>query len=396
MEQLRGYIRTHARLLAGLALALIGLAWLLFYRLGNLTGGLSADELRVAAQPVGWHGIYHQPLNLPLQVTRSVVFWLAPAHGAFLTRLPNVVWGGLAVGAFAWLIWLWHGARTAILATALFAFSAWTLHVSRLASFDVLYLWAMPSLLLVQAGLTQHSKRPLVWYGALLLWGLMIYVPGLIWLVILSIWLQRQAIFQGWQQFKRWWQRLLTILTAAVWLSLLAIDLSHAGQLKQWLGLPTHLASPIKLVEQLGHVLIHLLVRGPRSSELWLGRLPILDVFSLTVFGVGAYFYISHWRARRSQTLGWFFIIGIVLVALNGAVGLSLVVPVLYIVAATGIAYLIHEWLAVFPRNPLARSVGIGLVTLAVVTSCLYGYRTYFVAWPHNSSTIATFRYHQR
>ena len=394
MHQIREYIRLNARLLGWLFLALVGLAWLMLYRLGTLPGGLSAGEMHAAVQPVGWHGIYHQPLNLPLLMIRSVVFWPAPNHGALLTRLPNVFWGGLAVTSFAWLMWLWHGARTTVLATILFASGAWTLHASRLASFDVLYLWAMPTLLLIQA-LGQQFKRPVVWYGSLIAWGLMLYIPGMVWLVALSIWLQRQSISQAWQKLNLWWQRSLSVLFSIIWLPLLLIDLSRPSQLAQWVGLPSHLASPLKLLKQLVGVFVHLLVRGPQYPDIWLTQLPILDVFCLVMFIFGGIFYVLHWQAKRSRQLGLFSAVGVVLIALNGSVGLSLLVPVLYMVAATGITYLLHEWLGIFPRNPLARSVGIGLVALAVAVSCLYNYRAYFVAWPHNTVTSATFRYHR-
>ena len=52
---------------------------------------------------------------------------------------------------------------------------------------------------------------------------------------------------------------------------------------------------------------------------------------------------------------------GVVLVGLGGPVGLSILVPLLYVAVATGLAYLLHEWLKVFPNNPLARGFGIGL-----------------------------------
>jgi hypothetical protein len=77
---------------------------------------------------------------------------------------------------------------------------------------------------------------------------------------------------------------------------------------------------------------------------------------------------------------------------LGGAAYLSLVVPLLYIFAATGIAYLLHEWLRVFPLNPVARKLGIGLVVVAVAVSCSYNLRAYYVAWPHNAATQTAFR----
>jgi len=395
MTQPINYIRENSRSAGWIILGLIGLGWLLFYKLGSLTGGLSPGEAASATAAVGWHGIYHQPLYLPLKLVRSAVFVLFPDHGQTLTRLPNIVFGGLAIISFAWLVQLWHGTRTAILAGLLFASGAWVLHASRLASFDVLYLWAMPTLLLLHVLLNRHKQSALIWYGSLLIWGLMLYIPGLIWLLIGEVWLQRATLREAWRHFERWWQHLLYMLAALIWLPLLMLDLSRAGQLRTWIGLPPHFATPLHIAKEFVAVPIHLFVRGPQYPDIWLGRAPILDVFSLVACLAGIYFYVTHLKAARSRLLAFMALAGGVLVGLSGPVGLSLLVPLLYVGVATGIAYLLSEWMQTFPNNPLARGLGLGLISVAVSLSCIYNVRAYFVAWPHNQATRIVFRQHR-
>lgn len=374
---------------------LVVVGWLLTRQLGSLVGGLSANEMTMAAAPVGWHGIFQDPLYLPLKLVQSVVFWAAPDHGQLLTRLPNAIFGGLTIFSFAWLIWLWHGTRTAILSSVLFATSAWTLHVSRLASFDVLYLWALPTLLVIQVLLHRHGQRSIVWYGSLLTWGLMLYVPGMIWLIALQLWHQRTLLTKIWRNVMSWRGRILSMMAILIWLPLLAVNFTRPGQLALWLGLSAQFPAPLHLLKEFAAVFVHLFIRGPQYPELWLARAPILDGFALLTCGLGVYFYAKNWRSSRSLAIGLLFGAGVILIALGGPVGLSLLVPLLYITGAAGIAYLLREWLKVFPRNPLARSLGIGLVTLAVVLSGLYNWRAYFVAWPHQATTQATFRDHR-
>lgn len=381
------------RQLIGWSVAAAVVAWLLLFKLGSLTGGLSAGEMRAASDPVGWHGIYHHPLYLPLDLARSVVFYLFPAHGQTLTRLPDAFFGALSVLAFVVLIRMWHGSRIAAMAGAIFAFSAWTLHVSRLASFDVMYLWAMTTLTASHFLVRRYHKLPLVWVGGIVVWGLLIYVPGMIWLVLADIWLQRRFVVQGWRAAESFWWRLLYVIAGLVFLPLVGIGLSRAGTLKTWLGIPAHFDSAGGVLKHFAGVPVHLFVRGPEYPYLWLGRAPILDVFGLAMFVLGVYFYISHMRSARSRYLLVMAIIGFVLVGMNGPVTLSLLVPMLYMGIATGLAYLLHEWFKVFPSNPLARSVGLGLVILAVVASCVYNYRAYFVAWPHTEVARTTFHY---
>jgi hypothetical protein len=52
---------------------------------------------------------------------------------------------------------------------------------------------------------------------------------------------------------------------------------------------------------------------------------------------------------------------------------------------------LLHSWLKTFPNNPFARYFGIGIVSLAVIISCGYNYRSYFIAWPNTTQTKQTF-----
>ncbi len=391
--QARRYLRIHVLLWA---VVIAGISGLLLYRLGTLTGGMSAGELATATAPVGWHGVYHQPFYLPLQMVRSVVFFVFPEHGQLLTRLPNAFFGGMAILSFAAVVRIWHGKRIALLATALFASSAWVLHSSRWASFDVLYVWAIPTLWLVQLSLKKRSHTAIVWYGSLLVWGLLLYVPGLVWFVLASVYFQRSAILSGWRHFARGWQRALYIITGLGWLPLLIVHLTRPGTVLTWLGLPTHLAPPLDIARQFLLIPYHLFVHGPASPELWLGRLPIFDVFALAMCIVGAYFYIRHLRAARTRLLACYGVIATVLIGLGGPVSLSLLVPLLYLAAATGLASLLHQWFTVFPRNPLARSVGVGLLALAVAMSGLYNLRLYFVAWPHNHSTKAIFQEHRK
>lgn len=395
MKRLKGFWRPEARLALLVILGLVALSGLLLYKLGTLVGGLSSQEMAAASAQLGWTGLWVDALYLPLKLVRSAVYFLDPAHGQILTRLPNTLFGALTVVSFGWLIWLWHGRRTAILAMLLFATSAWTLHVSRLASLDVLYLWAIPTLLLIQVLLYRYGLKPLVWYGSLLTWGLLLYIPGLVWLILAQWYLQRGLLVKSWRHFSAWWQRLLAIVALVIWLPLLVKSLLKSGQLVAWLGLPTDWPTPLALLGQLRDVFWNLFVAGPSQSEIWLNMAPILDFFTLIICGLGIYFYLSHWQASRSRTIGWLFAIGVILVGLGGAVSLSLLVPLLYVAAAAGLAYLLREWLKVFPLNPLARGLGIGLVTLAVVISCVYNLRAYFVAWPHHTSTAAVFRHHR-
>lgn len=381
--------RPTRRQLAVLLIGVLLLAALLLPKLGSLTGGISSAEVLQGGTPP-LNSLLRQPFYLPLTLTRIVLFHIS--HGSvFWLRLANALWGGVAVIAFGGLIHLWFGGRIALFSTILFACSAWTLHVSRLATNDVLYLAALPLLLLTNTLLHRYAKRGLVVWAVLFSWSMLLFLPGLVWLLAANLLLQAKILRAIWRHYDTWWQRSNGLL-AVLPMALLGWALGH-GYRKYWLGSPAHFDSGM-FPKHLGGVVVHLFIRGPEYPQLWLGRLPLLDLFTLVCCVLGMYFYARNLQSYRSRLLLALAVTGTLLVAVGGAVSLSLLVPLLYIGAATGLAYFLRKWLQVFPRNPLARSLGVGMITLAVTASCFYNLRSYYVAWPHNIATRITFQSH--
>jgi hypothetical protein len=204
--------------------------------------------------------------------------------------------------------------------------------------------------------------------------------------------MQRSQTRAGWASFSAWYHRLSYVLLGLILLPLLVWRLRDVATLKLWAGIPAHFGAPLDIAKQFVAVPVHLFARGPQYPEQWLGRLPILDIFTLAACIVGIYFYLTNLKAGRSRLLFGLLLLTMLLVGLHGAVSLSLVVPVLYLFVAAGIAFLMKEWLQRFPFNPLARTIGIGFILAAVGLSCLYNLRSYYIAWPHNSVTKSTFR----
>jgi hypothetical protein len=393
MQKLWTYIQKKRWLILATIIALALVSTLLVYRLGSLVSGLSAPEKVVATTPLGWHALDKDPLFLPLIVLRSAFFKFFSLHSVTIVRLPNAIIGIMTIAMFGWLVSMWHGLRTATLASALFATANWTLHISRYASNDVVYLWAIVALLLSNALVHRYGNKLPILCGAFLAWAVLAYIPGIIWFLIINLWWQHKDLARLWRHFQLWWQKALIAVIAISWIPLLALGFKHTpATLRTWLGLPQKLAAPVALLKQVGQIGVHLFIHGPANPDLWLGNEPVFDLFSLTVVLLGIYFYARHWRAGRSRMLASFFLLGFILAGLGGPVGLSILVPLCYLFAAAGVTYLLHLWLEVFPFNPLARQFGIALVALAVAVSCTYNLRAYFIAWPHAKITASSFR----
>lgn len=367
------------------------LLFLVLYRLGNLVPGLSTNELHDVNFGLGWHGLYNNPLFLPLQFLRSGFFYLLSNHAIQISRLPNALFGVWAVLSFALVIRAWHDTRTAILATALFATSAWTLHVSRIASFDVMYLWLVPTLLLTHVLLKRFSDRRYLLLALVPIWGFMLTIPGAIWLIAANMVLQRKDLLASWNSSANLWIKSIIVFLGIFWLFILGWIFTGHGGVLNFFGIPTHYIGITHIVKDFAGVPINIFVAGPHNPLLWMGRAPILDIFCLAMCLLGIYYYADHWDAPRSILLGVFLLIGFLLVGLAGLVGLSIIIPLLYVFIAMGIAFLTKQWLKVFPVNPLARSLGLAVVYLAVLLSCTYNLRSYFIAWPSNNVTKSTY-----
>lgn len=367
-------------------LLLVG--WLLWWQLGTLTHGYSSDELATLQASSSLHTMLHHPLNAPFTLLAHALLYLDP-HSLFLMRITATGFGLLTLTVFYWLVRYWHGQRSATFGTIVFGGSAWFLHTARLGTPDVLLFGAL--------GLTacsvwfKHSRKPLPVVLCLVLAAAFLYVPGMIWFIAAGVLWQWKTIDRIFKEHL-WMVTLggfflLGILAPLGW----AIYRTPALA-KVVVGLPaTGWPQPLGVLRHIAEVPLQLFLRGPLQPEHWLGRLPVLDAFSLAMVFLGSFVYIKHRHLVRTQLMAVILLLGSVLTGLGGAVSLSIIVPFIYILAAAGMGLLLDRWYGVFPRNPIAQTVGLGLVSMAVLATCWYGYRHYFVAWPAAPATQPIF-----
>lgn len=393
MTQIKPWLRSQRRSVSIVLVGGVLSLGLLLVRLGSFTGGISQSEFNFQQHYASLSVIAHNPVNLPLLLVHWLVGLWAPLN-AFWLRIPSVIFAGLALAAMAYVLRRWYGIRTALLAYVLFACTAWLLHVGRLATVDVMYLFALPMLYLAHVVLHNHTESRAAVYLWLVVQLTLLYIPGGVWFVLLGAFLQRSEILEATKSFRSLLGRICVVLVGLALLAPLVVGLVvGSGKVigLTLLGLPTTLPT----ISQIGHravdTLLFVAVRGNAPDALWLNNLPILDAFTAVAFLAGAYFYAKHWRASRTKLLVGSIFVGVILISLGGPITIGVIVPVLFLIVAAGIAYLLHFWFSVFPRNPLARGLGIGIVATAVAVSCVYGARQYFVAWSYHVPAQASF-----
>lgn len=391
VRQVRNYLAAHWRLLSLLLVGAAFVCFVMLFRLGSITGRLSPAELQAQLFASSWHHLWQDPLNLPLTFVQWLLFTIIPHHGVTVTRAASPVFGVLSILAFAYVLRRWYGVRSAVYGTVLFGLSSWLLHVSRYAGTDVIYLWAVPTLLMLTIAWERH-RIGATHYLLIAALAALLYIPGVIWLLLAVLVLQPQLLATSWQRLANTFGRLGGLLLFILLLVPLAWALvSRPGLAREWLGLPAHFAGVGHLAHGLLHSISFFVFRGPAVATIWLPRLPILDFFTTIMAILGLIFYAQHFRAPRTRLLLVLFLVSALLFALGGPVTISLLVPLYYLLVSAGVSYLLHEWLVMFPRNPLARGVGFSLLGIAVLLACVYNVRAYFVAWPHSSSAVAAF-----
>lgn len=380
-------------LLAGLVVS----AGLLLYRLTTVpvAGLLSLPEYNLASDGGNWHALLHDPFFLPYRLVGWLGRYGLANHQLLALRLPSVIVALLALLCLAYLFRRWYGPRTAFFGFVIVASSALFLHVGRLATVDIVYFAALPLLLLAHVALSRETNHR-TFFGWLLVSVLLLYVPGMVWFVLLQAVWQRQLLAESLQNMRQWWLRALAVAVILLGLTPLVygfIKNLNAAYALQWLGLPSSLPNATEILKNTAASLGFIFVRTPEDPSRWLGRLPLLTAFLVVCLLAGVFFYAVHWRAERTRLLASVGVLSVALLAAGGPVVRSLLVPLIYIVTLGGLAFLLHYWLGMFPRNVTARWLGITVVCIALALTVTFDLRHYYVAWPHNTDTVSAFTY---
>jgi hypothetical protein len=381
-----------AVILAGAAL----LFFMLWFRLGSLTHGNASDiEAATRAASVSWKAIWDNPLNAPYTVVQHLVT-MSGHHGITSLRLISTMWAAVAAGLFYLVARQWHNMRVAILASWLFISSGWFLHISRLGSPEILWLTSLLALVVLLTPNKRGRQSSLALPSTLIILSSILYVPGMVWLVLAGVIVQRKNLHEAWLATEAGWLRMVSVVTSIAILGPLIHGLVlSSAVLKQWLGITPGSGSSVLSMP----AILHNFVDVPRSLLLsssfdaahWLGHLPLLSAFEIAMLLLGASFYITHIRATRTRLIIVLTAVAWGLISIMGINAITLVVPLIYLLVAAGVAYILHVWLKVFPNNPVARSLGIGIIMFTVLLTSVYQTRSYFVAWRYDTATIQAF-----
>jgi len=365
--------------------------YLYIYKLSSIVNGISIQEKTLNYPKQGIGQIFNDPSFLGLKLVRYIFGIFSNTLSVFEIRLASVFFGLLSIFFIYRIIASWLGRRAALLGTVLFSFSAWTLHISRLGINSIAYTFCVITLIYSIVVLKKYflnSKYFLIITA--LVWPALLFTPGMILFVIFAILRCKKELSAGFKNLKNPYY--YYIPSALITLGLLIkYFMGSMTNIFTFFGLSSILTNWENLPLNIVKTLYHLFLFGPNQPEIWLNKAPVLDFLILFSSIFGIYFYSRNLKKSPAVTLFTCFGIGLFITALNNNNDLSLLTPLMYIFSATGIALFIQRWLKVFPKNPIARAIGLSLVYSLVVLSCILNYRAYFIAWPHNKDVKSYF-----
>lgn len=304
-----------------------------------------------------------------------------------LIRGGSVVIAAIAIILLFAMLKKWFTTRVSLLTIALFATSSWTLHVGRMAGHEALYLWVMPILLLSCLWfLSKKHDKKLPIAAALLTATL--YIPGSVLLIVAGALAFRKYILRNVKEISLKIKLMCAAIVAIGVTPLIYSFIGNKSQIFMWLGYDRNQEISLgNIAHNFANIADTLFWRGSADAGMWLRDTPVLDIFSVAMLVLGVYAYRAGYYPAREKLVFGLGILGILIIGLGNVVTIGLLLPLVYIFIANGLAYMLQSWFTVFPKNPVARPLGIVLLTLVVALSCAYNLQRYFTAWPNADAT---------
>lgn len=316
------------------------------------------------------------------------IFILKFTENDVYIRLASVAVAAAAAILLYLMLRKWYTTRVSLLTSLMFITSSWFLQQGRSANLDVLYLAAAPAVLLALMWFIAKKPSPAkVLIGTILI-GMALYTPGVWLFIIFGLVILRGPIAKSLPAIDTNVRLMSSAAFIITLLPLLYSFIIKPGQVIRWLGFDTGQEFTVQTIgANFLAIPTQLLFTGPDDQARWLVGTPVFDLVTITMVILGLYAYRTGYYVLREKLIFGSIIIAVLLIGLGNVAALSLLLPLLYLTVANGIAYLLQSWFTVFPRNPVARPIGVALLVIVVSISAFYHIHRYFKVWPNADAT---------
>lgn len=370
-------------------ISILAVVFVSIYNLESITSSkISLQEVGALHSSNTVKEIVENPLYAPFKIIEYLVIQLNTGS-VYLFRLIPALFGIITVFLFYMLARYWFSPLISWLSTLMYATSTLYLQHTRLAVASILVPMLLLGILWATWYMNKTKTSNLSLVIFMMVFAVALYIPGVIWFMLLAIIIQRRHLLAGLRSSSWVFLLISSILAIAVVLPLARAFYFNTGLMLDWLALPNTLDIR-ELATNIINVPLAITVQSPLNPVFNLGRLPIVDVLTLALMILGAYAYSIRIKLMRTRTLATAAIVSWLLIAF-GKIDYAVLLPLIYLLAAGGILFLIQQWYSVFPKNPIARNVGLLLLVSVIGISVFYNLNRYFVAWQHNPATKESF-----
>lgn len=365
----------------------VGAGFIVFlWRLASLAPGLSPAEKSEITASQNLHAILNNPLNFPHKLLQYGFAHLEP-NRLFFLRLPSVIFALVFCFCFYKLASGLFGRLIGVFSTLIFSTLPLLVICARQASPEIMYFAPVVLIWLYSWLCKSSSNKNLAWLLLLLSTALFAFTPGMFIWVLAAFVIVRKKIITAIGNVPVW--------ISALGLAVIALSLVFIGFegyrdhsiLKDILLLPNQSLQLVLVVKTTAWMILSLFFRTGAANPLVLGHTPIFSVLLLALMVFGVYAMQSAARAKTLCAAG-VIILAVLAAGLNGDIavlGLGIASAVIFV--AAGLRYLYIEWRAIFPRNPVPKTLALILIAAVTGAQVYYGLRYALVAWPNSAQT---------
>jgi hypothetical protein len=391
MKSFFGWVRKKAVILFTYAVLVTALLAVYTYKQQSLIPGQNTFEQAAVQQLDGYKYPWRNSIDAPF-TTLSKIVTFTGISSLHAVRITSAVMMVMSIVMFYQLLrnWLLSPGKALVGAT-LFATSSWALVLGRGGHSVVAGIFFLLLIFTLSTRLYFTTHPFLDWMLFIAAVSLSLYTPLMVWLVFLAFVVYMLNIRQKQRTvpLKTWHKVVAGCLGAILTLPLFISFFIDSSYILTLLGVDGLVISIPTLVLNAGTIVASIFFINTTSSPIGLGRLPFLDIFSLFMFLLGVYYFERRLSLKRSKLLFGGLAMGIIICSLSefNVMRVSLLLPLVYIFVSAGVHESISRWLAVFPRNPIARTVGIVVLSAALGFTSFYHLTRTFIARPGNPET---------
>jgi len=359
-----------------------------FWRLGTLTTGLGPAEVNARSSSSSLHLILDNPVYAPHKILAYAVQKIF-GHGALALRSVSAVLAVLFLFCFYQLVKGWFGRLIGFFTTLFLAATPWFVLLARSAGPEILLL--TPIVVLASYYWLIRLKSWPAWLALLISSGLILYLPGGLWLILLGGLLARKNLRQATEGLNLDEKILGTLILLVIFAPLVYANVRQPSALKPLLLIPAVWPSIVVGVKSIVWDVLALFWRTPVHADFAVGRLPMFNGGQIALALFGGFALLKLARSKLYLLLGM-VVFGILAAGINRSlVLLTLAAPAIALSVAAGLRYLYMEWRSVFPKNPLPKYLALALIASLVAIHVFYGLRYSLIAWPNSAATRSTY-----